>query len=132
VAAKWFFPEIHAEHALQMFRSGHEAAVPDLLFAEFGSIIHKRVRSGSITVAEARILASGLDAITITLDIHSTRPLLPAALEIAHLTDASVYESLYVALAQHEGIQCVTADRKLYDRIAQTELGGLVMWIEAL
>jgi len=41
-----------------------------------------------------------------------------------------VYDSHYVALAVQEGAVCITADRRLYDRILGTPLSARVAWIE--
>ena len=129
VGLKWIFPEEHSEKALGLFRTETEAAVPDLFFAEFGSVLWQRVRKGSVTAEEAQMAARSLDALPLVLDSHPVRPLLPAALEIACQTGATVYDSLYVALAQREDTRCVTADRKLIVAMAGTPLARCVVWI---
>ena len=45
--------------------------------------------------------------------LHQGVPLLPRAYAIAHGTQCSVYDCLYVALAERETCELVTADMKL-------------------
>jgi len=47
-------------------------------------------------------------------------PLLPRALEIAKLFRQTVYDCLYVALAEREGRELVTADDKLVKAVQPT------------
>lgn len=47
-------------------------------------------------------------------------PLLPRALEIAKQFHQTVYDCLYVALAEREGYELVTADDKLVKAVNQT------------
>ncbi len=54
------------------------------------------------------------DVLTTLPQIHASLPdLVPRAYAIADLTNASVYDSLYVALAERENCELVTADDKL-------------------
>lgn len=129
VALKWIFPEEHSEEALKLFKTHSEASVPDFFFAEIGSVLWQRVKKGSITSEEAQLTAQSFESLPLTLVHHSTRPLLPAALEIAYQTGATVYDSLYVALAQREGSHCITADRKLVELLNKTPLANRVTWI---
>ena len=45
--------------------------------------------------------------------------MLPRAYEIAYLHQATVYDSLYVALAEREGCELLTADTKLINNLRQ-------------
>jgi predicted nucleic acid-binding protein len=59
-----------------------------------------------------------LNALMLQLPLlHDSAPLLPRALEIATLARRSVYDSLYIALAEREGCELVTADQRLYNSV---------------
>lgn len=47
-------------------------------------------------------------------------PLFPRALELSQLFRQSVYDCLYVALAEREGCELVTADDKLIKAVQPT------------
>ena len=54
---------------------------------------------------------------------------MPAASDIAHQADRTVYDSLYVALASHLGGTAVTADLKLFNALSPTALGSRLRWV---
>lgn len=49
--------------------------------------------------------------------LHEALPLVPRAYAIAHRHQASVYDCLYVALAEREQCEFVTADSKLVNNL---------------
>lgn len=84
---------------------------PDLLFPEFSNALWKKVARKEITADEAEDLATGLA--TAEISVHSTRPLMPAALLIAVRLQHPTYDCFYLALAQALDTPLVTADRRL-------------------
>jgi predicted nucleic acid-binding protein len=58
-------------------------------------------------------------------------PLLPTAFAIASAAGHSVYDCLYLALAEREDCPLVTADRRFYRAFAGGHLGHRMLWIEA-
>ena len=130
VAIKWIFTEEYSEESLNLFQSLKNIDVPDLFFAEFGNVLWKRVNKGVINVDEAIASNKVLSCLPVPLIQHPTAPLLPAAIEIACQTGATVYDSIYIALAIREGTQCVTADQKLLRLIENTPLSAYVLWID--
>ena len=110
VAVKWFVPEPYAEPARSVLTGDHQLLAPDLLFAEFGNVMWKRVRSGEMTAEEATAVVSGL--LQVPLQARPSRDLALAALEIANRTQRTVYDGLYLALAVSEGASLVTADER--------------------
>ncbi len=62
--------------------------------------------------------------------VHSSAPLLEAALEIAMRTGRTVYDSLDVALAVQLDCRVVTADEKLYNALKDEPLGAHILWVE--
>ena len=129
VALKWYFPEEYSAEAFKLLSRYTEAHIPDLLLIEFGNVLWQRVKRGSISADEASRVAISLDSLPITLHRHSAHTLLPAALEIACQTGATVHDSLYIALAKQKETFCITADQKLINIIENTPLAKHIAWV---
>lgn len=127
IAVKWFVPEIHSDSAVRLLNSVHRMTAPDLLPVEFANALWKKVREGTINLLEAVALLPELERQPITLEPGGE--LLASALELATSHNRTVYDSLYVALALREGCQLVTADRKLFNALANP-LGATLLWVE--
>lgn len=115
VAFKWAVAEIDSAKAVSLrddFRNGvHELLAPDLFPTEIAN---------ALLVAERRGRTQGGDWPVLFNDLMQSCPILRAALptlprsyEIATLIQASIYDSLYIALAESEPCEFVTADDKL-------------------
>ncbi len=128
VAIKWYLPEVHDEVARRLLENAHTLIVPDLLFSECGNILWKRVRSGQVTREEAQAVLQSLGSLDI--EVSPSLSLALPALEIACLTNRSVYDSLYLALAIHEGTVMVTADEKFYNALLSTPMAPYLLWVE--
>ena len=115
VAVKWFLREVHAEAAMRILDPNHELIAPDLIWAEFGNVLWKRRRRGEITLATARAIL--LDFKRYPIATMPVAPLIEAALEIADGLRQSVYDSLYLALAERRECRLVTADRRFRDAV---------------
>ena len=123
VAAKWYLPpsEEHlADEALNLLaeygRGRIQLRVPDLFWAEIGSILWKALRLNRIsnqTATEALLALEQQSLMT-----GSCRPLLGLAFEIAKAFHRSVYDGIYVALAVTSGCELVTADERLANALA--------------
>jgi predicted nucleic acid-binding protein len=130
VGVKWVLDEVHAEQASKLLSGNYALLVPDLFFAEVGNIIWKKVRRGEMQSEEAWAVPPAIASVR--LRSFPCQPLLSLALEIAVQADRTVYDSLYVALAVMENIQCVTADERLYNSLHSGSLAPHVVWIEDL
>lgn len=108
---RWFTGEPGSAAAARLFSSGSALHAPDLLFPEFSNALWKKVTKKEITADEAEELAAGLE--TAELSLHSTRPLMPAALLLAFTLQHPAYDCFYLALAQAIHAPLVTADRRL-------------------
>ena len=129
VAVKWLIPEQHTDEALRLHKAAALIAVPDFVYAEVGNVLWKHVRRELISEAEARSALNVFEQLSSKIAVYPSRGLLPSALELACHTGASVYDSLYLALAREQQRRCVTADRKLFDRISQTPFAEHMQWI---
>jgi predicted nucleic acid-binding protein len=118
VVAKLLVEEPGSAEARALVAEMASAAAPDLLVAEVGNMLWRRVRAGTTprdAVAELLRIVPAIVA-----DLHPLRPLGPAALRIAVQRDHPIYDCFYLALAQREGLPLATADRRLA-RLAEAE-----------
>ena len=118
VALKWFVPEALSDEAAAFLDASFTLLTPDLLFAEFGNILWKKITRGEIQPDEARDVVAALERVPL-LVVSSSR-LLAAALEIAVAYRRTVYDALYIALAVDRDCTFVTAD----ERLARALSGG--------
>lgn len=129
VAVKVYVPEVHSERAIRFFSDEHELIAPEFMLAEFGSILWKKsALLGELTEAETkRIVAAAQE---LPFGYYYTNGLLPHAMQIALATKRTVYDSLYIALAESEACQLMTDDRKLYQSLQSTSLTSFLTLIE--
>lgn len=129
VVIKWYLPEPFTEHAVRLRESGAAFDAPDLLYAEVGNVLWKRVQRGELARENATAIAEALALMPI--EAHPSRLLATAALQIACTTKLTVYDCLYAAAALLTGFPLVTADRRLHETARRTRhLRGRVLWIE--
>lgn len=131
VAMKWYAPEhdsIRAIAVLESVKHGVALHAPELIYAEFGNILWKKQKRGELPKSE---IGSILNMFTdVPLVASENRVLLPGALEIAMATGRTLYDSLYVALAEEIDAKVVTADRKLVNALAATPWSAYVLDLE--
>ena len=109
VVIKWVVEEDGTAEALALRRQ--KLIAPDLIVAECANILWKKVRRTELSAEEAGI-ASRLLA-NADLDLRPTRSLMNTALEIAIQLDHPAYDCLYLALAEQNDAEFVTADSRL-------------------
>jgi predicted nucleic acid-binding protein len=127
VAAKWVLIESHTDTAHRIVKT-KKLLAPDLLWAELGSVLWARQRRGEFGLLDARDMLGELRALPIT--IHPILPLLPAALDVAITVDHSLYDCLYLALAEAEDCRVVTADRRFHRSVRGGVWADRIVWIE--
>jgi predicted nucleic acid-binding protein len=115
VAAKWVLPEPDRDSAirwLERWESGEITLIaPDLLLAEFASLLAKRSRRKQLSVAQAK---QGFRLmLRCAPSLYDTRPRLALALDISLQHHLSLWDSVYVALALEHDCSLLTADRRL-------------------
>lgn len=115
VAFKWVVREADSDKADRLradFQGGvHELLAPDIFPIEVAHALTRAERQGRIAVGQARLLLA--DILTTAPQFHDYRPLLPRAVDLSSALRIGVYDCLYVALAEQEGCDFVTADDKL-------------------
>ncbi len=115
VGIKWLIAEPDSAAALRVrndFAAGSlDLIAPDIFPVEIAHSLTRAERRGRITPAEGlthfRTFSASLPI------LHPSLPLLPRAYDISSAFRIGVYDCLYVALAEREGCELVTADDKL-------------------
>ena len=98
---------------LEQYESGTVSLIaPDLLLAEFASLLAKRNRRKEISAAQA---ATAFEFMTkCTPRLLETRPRLSRALALSLQYQLSLWDCVYLALAIEHDCQMLTADRRLF------------------
>lgn len=128
VAVKWFLPEPHAAAARTLLTGRRTLLAPDLIWAEVGNVLWKRLQRAELTRdAAERILR---DFRRFPLRTSTAKTLLEPAWTFAAQRQISVYDGLYLALAVSRRCTLVTADRAFVDAVKGDALASMVVWIE--
>jgi predicted nucleic acid-binding protein len=102
---------------LQRYVDGQiQFIVPDIFWAEFANALGKAVRQGRHSAKSATTAISS--ALGRNFPVVPSKDLLPSAIAIALKFGRSVYDSIYVALAQEMGCDMITADERLANALA--------------
>ena len=127
VAVKWFVPEVHSESAVRLLEGSNELMATEQLLPEAGDLLSRKVRLGELTIGESREVYAALSSMAV--DIHPSRHLIEAALEIAAAMDRPLSDGLSLALAVRQECRMVTAGRELYDTVRGTPFAKHLKWI---
>jgi predicted nucleic acid-binding protein len=115
VAFKWAVAETDSDKAIALrddsLKGTHELLAPDLLPTEVANSLLVAERRGRLQPGDWPIFFN--DILRYCPLLHGALPLTVRAYEIASLIAGSIYDSLYVALAERETCEFVTADDKL-------------------
>jgi predicted nucleic acid-binding protein len=115
VALKWVLPEIDSHRAVALrdgFRNGvHDLLAPDVFAIEVAHALARAERRNIIHPPEGTLKL--VDVLGTLPGLHSYLPLLARAFEIASAARIGVYDCLYVALAERETCDLITAGDRL-------------------
>jgi len=84
---------------------------PDLLWAEFGQVLHKKTKQGMLSEAESGEVVAA--ALRLPIRTLTHRELLHDALDLARTRHLTVYDALFLAAAITLGAELLTADGEL-------------------
>ena len=116
VAAKWVLPEPGRAPALGLFEqyaSGEVLLIaPDILLAEFASLVAKRNRRKQISAEQAHEAFSLMTKCAPLL--FDTRPRLSRALDLSLQRQLSLWDCVYLELALERDCPVLTADLRLF------------------
>jgi predicted nucleic acid-binding protein len=118
-AFKWAVAEIHTDKALRLrddfVRALQELIAPDVFPIELAHSLTRAERQGRVTSSQAAILWRTVMQTSPVL--IPSLPMIPRALDLSSQFQQSVYDCLYVALAEHEQCDLITADDKLVKKL---------------
>ena len=92
-------------------RGTNSAIAPELLVAEAANVINKKRISGELHENESNQLLADILSVPVRLFPH--RPILLRAFDLAREYQLTIYDTLYLALAEEHGAVIFTVDRKL-------------------
>jgi predicted nucleic acid-binding protein len=122
IALKWVLTEADSHKARRLRRDFqsqiHEPLAPDVFPIEVAHALAKAERRGVIPQGDANRLLTNV--LSTPPQLHPYLPLLKRALDIASPARIGVYDCLYVALAEREGCELLTADDRLVRSLRPT------------
>jgi len=122
VAFKWVVLEVDSDSALRLrddFVSGsHELIAPSIFPIELAHALTRAERQARVNHRQALVLLT--EVLQLGLDLHESLALLPRAVELSSSMRIGVYDCLYVALAERESCELVTADSRLVNVLQPT------------
>jgi predicted nucleic acid-binding protein len=121
---------LREEHAATARRilSTRDLLAPHLLWAEIGNTLWKRHRRLESSTEEVRRMLGEIQQLPVITFPHW--PLLPEALDLAISLEQTVYDCLYLALAEARDSVMVTADRRFHDVVSESVWSDRIVWIE--
>ena len=130
VAVKWVVEEAHSAQAVSLLQWDARHA-PDHWQAEAVNALWSKVFKRDLTAAGAEErMTVLLRAPVIGTPITA---LMPRALAISVAHMVTIYDSLYVALAEQRDLPLVTADERLIRHLAgDTAIGTRIIWVGEL
>jgi len=124
VAAKWLFDEPESELADLLLSRGDLLLAPDLLHAEIGNVVWKRLDRGEL---DPRKTAAILDELLgVPVKLFPVSGFIREAVHIAHRYRRTFYDASYLALAIQESCALITADLRLLNALRNTPMGDHV------
>ena len=119
VAFKWVVPETDSDRAIRLrddYRNQRvELISPNIFGPEVAHSLTRAERQLRIAVSQSIVLLA--DVLSTPPVFYPAFPILGRACEISSQLRIGVYDCLYVALAEREGCDLVTADTKLIGKL---------------
>lgn len=132
MALKVYLEEDLTEEAQRVLDAGRDGSAellaPALILPEFRHALTRRVRREEITASDAQEMWESFG--DWPLDFFEIGPLVPRAAEISGESGCTVYDAIFVALAESEGIVVLTADGKLIKALDGTPFASLLCSLE--
>lgn len=117
-----FVPDgpLHPDIEPAMNRAMHGSDVvlaPDSMLAEASNVLLRKKRRGELSSEEVQEIVETIVSLPVRIEPHAS--LLVAAFSLADAYDLTVYDALYLALAERHGARIITCDERL-ERAAKT------------
>ncbi|MCK9566328.1 MAG: type II toxin-antitoxin system VapC family toxin [Methanothrix sp.] len=130
VAIKWFIAEDNANDALELLGKKYELHAPDLLFLEVDNVLCKLIRRGLLSEDEGFDIHNKI--LSFPIRSYPSQNFREEAFHLAIETKSSVYDCLYLALAEALDGRMVTADGKFFQALGDSSMSDRMLWVEDL
>ena len=131
VLIKFYVPEILSDRAERLLgkveRQEIEMLAPDLIYPEVGNVLWKKQRMKELTRSEVEEITAAILSLPIRVEV--SKSLLPLAVDVATVYGVTVYDASYLSLARVYETTLITADRKLAEALAKTDLKYSIAWL---
>lgn len=127
-----FFPEEYSEWSEEMIKEYDELHVPELVFLETSSAAWKRIiafkQSRDTVLRNLKLLHKFISDVCV---VHRDVDYLQRAIELSIELGVTVYDSIFLAIAEEYETKVLTIDRKLVETLKQKGEGHRVVspWI---
>lgn len=129
VAVKWVIQEPRRAEARRFVNPDISCIAPDFIVHECLSAIQKKVarkeisedagwRSYTVLVQETPLILVNSSSLT------------QRAYQLANILHHAIYDCYYLALAEVKNVVLVTADKKFYDCVKNSDYARLIAWVE--
>ncbi len=125
VAYKWLIAETGSTEAIAWIGRGALRA-PALMIVEVGNAVSKRVRAGELAVEGA---AEQLSRLVDLVSVIDESDYVSAALQMSVLLDHSIYDCVYLAMAEADDDRLLTADGKFAGKARQAGFGSRIVML---
>jgi predicted nucleic acid-binding protein len=123
VVCKLFIDEPDSGAALRLFDTDTPLLAPDIVVAEVCNAVWRAVRLGKAT--DRQLDLASTQAPRIFADLCSGTLVIRSACVMARELSHSVYDCLYLAVAEREGVQLVTADQRFVAKLVASRWQGI-------
>ena len=130
IVSKWFLQEEESDAARELLRKNWILYAPDLLVAEIGNVLWKRLERRELNLEQAELIVARFATAPIVL--VPVEQLTGMALRIAHLHRRNFYDCTYLALALREKCRMVTADLRFLNAMRDTPLSAYMTDLSGL
>ncbi|MGH6900404.1 MAG: type II toxin-antitoxin system VapC family toxin [Geminicoccaceae bacterium] len=122
-----FVPERFSDVAPFWIEAAELIVAPDLLALECANILWKKARMRAISELQAGDTLA--DIVSGAIQLRPSAPLASAALRLGAELDHPVYDCVYLALAETENAELVTADREFWQRVTNRRPNVRAHWV---
>lgn len=130
VAIKWFIPEIYSEAAIRLHSTIYHLHAPAFIMLELGNVLGKKIRRDELRQEEGEVVLKEIGHLSIQQ--HADQRLFRPAYALALETQRSLYDCLYLALAETIDGKMVTADGKFFKALTKSRHRRRMLWVEDL
>ena len=130
VAAKWFIAEENDHDSLELLKRPFEIHAPNLLFLELDNVLCKLIRRGLLSEDIGFEIHDRI--LDFPIEIHPFPSLQEEALKLAVRTKRSMYDCIYLSLAEVLDCRMVTADRKFFESLKVGPMSRHLLWVADL